>query len=437
VGSVDAEDLEERVARLAPGCDPSTLSLNPAEGFLFSRIDGATPWRLLREIGGLSPEEVDLCLESWVAQGVVEWVAPRPVAAPSQWPIRRAAKPRVRIRPEIDPASLDESLEIDLETQRRILEVELKLDEPYHELLGVGRGADAKQVKQAYFELSKEFHPDRYFRREIGAYRKRLDVIFKRILAAYELLSDPKVRAEVERSMDADAAATPNSDAAPRELTKLERLRVRMPFKLPALLLAERQQCGREFWQVAQHDESQQRFIEAASAARLAIAFDPFNDRYREGFGRIQGRAAEMKAAALMDQADEAAREGVRDEKYASELFRLCEEALLYRPHQPELNERAARAAIDCDSLDEALEYAERAVEHSPSVASYHVTLGMVHRARGNPGHAVRAFEKALEIDPRDREASAQTQLLRRARSRPPESVSTSRGSSEGRGSDE
>lgn len=437
MGSVDAEGLEKRVARLAAGCDPSALSLSPAEGFLLSRIDGSTPWKLLREIGGLSPEEVDLCLESWVAQGVVEWIAPPPVATASRLPVPRAPKPRVRTARAIDPDSLDESLEIDLETQRRILEIELKLHEPYHEILGVERGADAKCVKRAYFELSKEFHPDRYFRKEIGAYQKRLEAIFKRILAAYELLSDPKVRVEVESSMDADVEAAPNPDAAPRELSKLERLRVRMPFKLPALLLAERQQCAREFWEVAQHDVSQNRFVEAASAARLAVAFDPFNDTYRQGFGRVQGRAAEMKAEALMAEANEAAREGISDWNYSNELLRLYEEALLYRPHQPELNERAARVAIDCDSLVKALEYAERAVEHSPEVASYQVTLGMVYRARGNPGHAARALEKALELEPDDLEARKQLRTLRRARSRQSRSASNGAGAREGRGNDE
>ena len=43
------------VPRLAPGWDPNSCTLTPAEGFLLSRIDGHTPWNALRQIGGIAP----------------------------------------------------------------------------------------------------------------------------------------------------------------------------------------------------------------------------------------------------------------------------------------------------------------------------------------------------------------------------------------------
>ena len=95
-------------------------------------------------------------------------------------------------------------------------------------------------------------------------------------------------------------------------------------------------------------------------------------------------------------------------------MLRLYEEALLYRPHQPDLNDRAARTAIDCEQFTKALEYVERALEHSPDVATYYVTLGMLHRARGNPGHAVKALERALELEPKNQEASKLLATTRR-----------------------
>ena len=84
-------------------------------------------------------------------------------------------------------------------------------------------------------------------------------------------------------------------------------------------------------------------------------------------------------------------------------------------PHQPDLNDLAARAAIDCEEFAKALEYAQRAVDHSPDVAQYHVTLGMVHRGRGNPGHATKSLEKALELEPTNQEASLRLAMVRRA----------------------
>ena len=47
-----SEDDLARIPRLAAGCDPTKMKLSPGEGFLLSRIDGQTTWKLLREIGG-------------------------------------------------------------------------------------------------------------------------------------------------------------------------------------------------------------------------------------------------------------------------------------------------------------------------------------------------------------------------------------------------
>src|SRR5260370_802817 len=58
------------------------------------------------------------------------------------------------------------------------------------QLLEVPRGADDKAVKRAYFRLSKEFHPDRYYGKELGDYRLKLSKIFLAIKEAFELLSD-------------------------------------------------------------------------------------------------------------------------------------------------------------------------------------------------------------------------------------------------------
>ena len=38
----------DRVPQLTPGWEDKTAALSPEEGFLLSRIDGVTPWRLIR-----------------------------------------------------------------------------------------------------------------------------------------------------------------------------------------------------------------------------------------------------------------------------------------------------------------------------------------------------------------------------------------------------
>ena len=122
LGEVSEEDLG-RTPCIKPGCDPTSLRLSAAEGYLLSRIDGQTPWRLLREIGGMTADEVDLCLETWLAEEVLELGGvekkPRAIVKPRPKP---AATPG-----EFDEGEIDDALDMDVETQRRVLDMESRL----------------------------------------------------------------------------------------------------------------------------------------------------------------------------------------------------------------------------------------------------------------------------------------------------------------------
>ncbi len=59
-----------------------------------------------------------------------------------------------------------------------------------YDVLGVGRNADEKEIKQAYYRLAKEYHPDKNPDNREEATEK-----FKEIQEAYEVLKDPQERA--------------------------------------------------------------------------------------------------------------------------------------------------------------------------------------------------------------------------------------------------
>src|SRR5262249_13551916 len=68
------------------------------------------------------------------------------------------------------------------------------------ELLEVARTADKRDLKRAYHRLSKEFHPDRYFGKNLGSYGPVMSTIFRAGKAAFELLSDDARRTAYEKS---------------------------------------------------------------------------------------------------------------------------------------------------------------------------------------------------------------------------------------------
>src|SRR5512136_513838 len=61
----------------------------------------------------------------------------------------------------------------------------------YYDILGVPRNADEKEVKKAYRNLARKYHPD--VCKEAGAEEK-----FKQINEAYSVLSDAEKRAQYD-----------------------------------------------------------------------------------------------------------------------------------------------------------------------------------------------------------------------------------------------
>ncbi len=415
-GVKQAQDPMGQIFALAADCDATQLSLTAAEGYLLSRIDGTTPWRLLREMGGIPVDQADSCVSRWVEEGLLDVVgeacaspstpATESIAAePDPVDAAEAPSESYPILP-IDESLLDDHLDIDLAVQRRILEFEASLGLPYHELLGVPKGSEPKIVKRAYFKLSKEFHPDRYFRKQIGDHTARLERIFKKVLEAHEMLSDPDLcgvenqrhpagQPDVVRSSIFSADPVADQDPAkPKQLTKLERLRQRMPFKIDHAGIAARRAQAQQIFRAAEVSQKAGRLSEAEANIRIAISFDPARAEFKEALGSIRLEAAGARATKLLESASDRMSDGE-----LREALKLLEDVLIYRPHDPRLNDRAARVCMQLGKLESAQGHVETLIERTPDVAAYHTLMGQIHRERNDLQAATVAFETALKLD--------------------------------------
>jgi len=86
--------------------------------------------------------------------------------------------------------ALAEAVDLTEDRKREILAKEASLGRDDWTVLGLKPGATADQVKLAYFEASRVFHPDRYYGKNLGTYRTRLERIFQRLSEAHETLTD-------------------------------------------------------------------------------------------------------------------------------------------------------------------------------------------------------------------------------------------------------
>ena len=384
---------EDQVPQLVPGWEEKASVLSTEEGFLLSRIDGETSWAGLRAVSGVDSERVDECIERWLQDGAVT--------------LETSARPKGRAL-----AACDASIDLSPELQERILAFEKRLDRPYHALLGVSQDADAREIKRAYFKLSKDFHPDRYFGRELGDFGPRLDRIFKKIALAYELLQDPSTRTELARSL----AGRPQGASGSGQSDKRRWLeRMRRQFQIPEEILAERKFRARQLCESALVAGHQKNWKEAAACIRLAIAFDPWTETYKESFGEIQVEVNRQRAEELLSEAD-----GAWDASSRSEALALYDEVLHYRPADDQAHGRAAQLAIELEEFERALEYAERACELSPDTAAHHFTRGRALRRQGLRKKAIEAFDAARRLDPDDPRAQQEIRKLRQRSERTP-----------------
>ncbi|HEX3757640.1 MAG TPA: J domain-containing protein [Kofleriaceae bacterium] len=132
----------------------------------------------------------------------------RPAAASASGPIRRVASPPPPAEPaDAEPehdlslpgatptelAALREEVVLDERIRRRILAMARLADgrDPWA-LLGVPSGAEARLLKRAYFKLSKEIHPDRYYGQRLGSFTDRLPSVFEAMSRAYARLTSPE-----------------------------------------------------------------------------------------------------------------------------------------------------------------------------------------------------------------------------------------------------
>ena len=100
---------------------------------------------------------------------------------------------------------LEEDVNVPLWEKRRIIYVwRIALGGRPLELLGVEANASKRTIKQAYFALSKEFHPDRHYGRRLGSFAALLTTIFEAATRAMQTASQRSIGHSATRRRSAE-----------------------------------------------------------------------------------------------------------------------------------------------------------------------------------------------------------------------------------------
>jgi DnaJ-like protein len=197
---------------LVPKLKPSALTvlkLSAEEGFVLSRIDGRSTVGEICLLVPFDPEVTATILTQLTRVGAIEIPGNRiPATIPTLPPEPSRVEPLPEREKRETPVAVAkgpnvEGLEITVDAARRIDAFFAALQQKdAFELLEIGRTTDKKEIKRAYFKLSKELHPDRYFGKNIGPYRERLSKIFQAIKVAYDVLIDDARRTAYLESVE-------------------------------------------------------------------------------------------------------------------------------------------------------------------------------------------------------------------------------------------
>jgi hypothetical protein len=186
---------------------PDFKALLPAEGFVLSRLDGPVRLRELIAISGLRELDATRTIYGLALAGFLKreheqnvfaaLVAKSARTAVNAEESRTAGTANQPLSPA-EPSS-DRKLE-DLETFLARVEAA----STHYEVLSVNESAAAEQIKNGYYTMARNYHPDRFHLQAETPLHARIGAAFARITQAYETLTDSKRRAAYDVKLAAE-----------------------------------------------------------------------------------------------------------------------------------------------------------------------------------------------------------------------------------------
>jgi curved DNA-binding protein CbpA len=346
--------------------------LNPTESYIYSRIDTTVQLNELSMSTGLPEDECRRAVVALISLGMV----------------------KVEGKPSDDEEPVDEDPADKIaEDVSRLIHFFSNAD--YYEVLGVTLRSSAGEIKSAYYQLAKKYHPDRFRQPEQAELKSKVEALFAKVTEAYETLSDTPKRALYDDRLRKgtpkrdQAASMPMASKAPtaahaaaipvqaRATGPLGQNGASMPAaSTPA---SSSDSIGAEAGAAIQ-EEPEPTVAKAGTAAPVAPGVSA-EFCYQQGKARLEQKDYYGSVQLL--------REAVRlDSSKAPYHFHLGM-ALMRNP-------RTRR---------EGEQHLLRAAELDPFSAAIRIRLGLMYKEAGLAKKAEGYFREALKIDPENRAA--------------------------------
>jgi curved DNA-binding protein CbpA len=370
--------------------------LLPVESYILSRIEAPTAVSDVGMLSGLADADAHRAIVSLVAAGFLTLLG------------------------DDRDATAESTPEVDESADRLREEVARKLhffsQADFYDILGVGRHASTAEIKAAYYQLAKKFHPDRHRQPGYAELKPRLDALFALITQAYQTLSETAQRTVYDERLKKPAAAFHTTPLKPPPAfaaePKSEPVAAPAPLSIPAprpipLDMPRPREEAKPPSDELHHKPASEPVSGPlpATPADLSAADSVKNGGANPGQvaehyfnqGRARYERKEYHAAVHL------LREAVKLDASKSAFHLHLGIALLRNP-------RTRR---------EADEHLQRAAELEPYNSQIRIKLGNLYKEVGLPKKAEAFFRSALQLDPDNR--TARKELAGHASKKQPE----------------
>jgi curved DNA-binding protein CbpA len=329
--------------------------LMPIESYILSRIESPTVVNEIGAISGLPDDEAQRAVCALIASGFLKLVGEEKDEEPT------------------DPSEL-EAIEKAREDIKRKLHYSDNAD--YYEILEISRQATTGEIKAAYYQLAKKFHPDRYRKVEDPELRSNLEHLFARITQAYETLSENGSRSAYNMKLRSGTIAKPKSESSVPIIGKTAPLPTPQPI-IPTSALSD--------------DKIMQApSTPLASPVSHSVVTDP----------PVQNAASSQKGAEYYYQQGRARLE--RKEYHAA--IHLLREAVKLDPAKAAYHFHLGNALIrNPKTRREADDHLTKAAELDPYNSQMRVKLGILYKEMGLKRRAEQYLKAALSMDPENK----------------------------------
>lgn len=378
-----------------PNVDARKLGLTPEEGAIFALVGRAAQISDVITRSKLAEARAIVALLALRAKGAIVPARVQKGTASSH-----------------DAAILEE-IDLDAARKKEILDFEARIPGlNYFELLGVPNLAPADEVRRSFHELARRFHPDRFYGKNLGSFRSRVENIFRKLTEANETLGDNERRnaylSAHPELVDVPAPAPPPGEA-PRVRTADDEARdaerrarlTKHPYLARTSKVADLIKHAKE--SLAKGEPSL-----AFNDLSLASRLDERNAEVKALLIEVRKKHDHARAEAEFKKGKELLESG--DNKAALAAFRA---SLAVDGANPQANYYAARLTVAGNGdLKEASSFAQRAVDGDQRNAPYRELYAKILESAGMKAMARKAYEELLKIDPEN--AEAKKQLKRR-----------------------